>query len=260
MNPIKAIKLAMLFSKAKSILKEGKPMNLKIGPLLTLFGSLSGTIGLPVMAADFVHSHPYLYMGLVAFAIILHTIMPSIFGGPSDADKKASGLGSVVPILFLILALGLMAPARVQAQSFTIPPVDGNNIGAVGLNYSVNASPSFAGSLLYARQALPASGTWVFANGDFLPNTLKPFTVTNNIGTGVAQKVADFGTTPIFCITGAGVSWTGTNTGYQFNGGCLAAFKVKNFLVMPSGRFLKSSVSNGTGYQPIIGVYVGKRF
>ena len=164
-------------------------------------------------------------------------------------------------ILSLIALVIVLACVSCWAQ--VVPPVpvaDVINIYAVGMNYSVNAQPGLAGSLLYARLMLPDSDTWAFTNADFIPNTLKPFTVTNNVGAGLAQKIATFGGHPLYCITGAGVSWTGTNTGFQFNGGCLLSIKVKNILIMPSGRFLKSSVSNGTGYQPIIGVYVGKRW
>jgi hypothetical protein len=253
---IDKLKILGKLNTATNAVEEGINMKDSTKIILAIIAGIASILQIPSIQTAVVASiasHPAIAAGLAGLSTILAILhQPNAPGGDSKIPP-------VVPMLFLILCLGLMAPARVQAQGITIPPADGNNIGAAGLNYSVNASPSFAGSLLYARQALPASGTWVFANGDFLPNTLKPFTVTNNIGTGIAQKVADFGTTPIFCITRAGVSWTGTNTGYQFNGGCLAAFKVKNILIMPSGRFLKSSVSNGTGYQPIIGVYVGKR-
>lgn len=168
---------------------------------------------------------------------------------------------NTLPLLFLMLALGMCFPQAVKAQTVTnIPPADGNNIYAIGMNYSVNASPGIAGSLLYARRAIESTDTWAFTNADFLPNTIKPFTVTNNIGAGLAQKVFSFGNVPVYCITGAGVSWTGSNTGFQYNGGCMATIKYKSIMFMPAGRFLKSSVSNGTGYQPIVGLYVGKRW
>ena len=59
-------------------------------------------------------------------------------------------------------------------------------------------------------------------------------------------------------IYAAGISFNGTNTGWQWNAGALASIKLKNnWFVMPNVRLLKSSVSNGAGYQPIVGVLFG---
>lgn len=128
---------------------------------------------------------------------------------------------------------------------------------AIGPSYSVNATPSVAGTGLYAH-VVTDSGGYAFTVIDALPNTFKPFTVNTNIGAGFAQRVMTFGKVPVYVPTAAGISWNGTNTGWQWNGGAIAAIKIKgNYFVMPSVRFLKSSVSNGSGYQPIIGVMFG---
>lgn len=232
-------------------------MNLKVGPLLTLFGTFSGTVGLPVVAHDFTVAHPYLYLTLVAISLIAHSVLPSIFGAPSDADKKATGLGTV-PVLLFVLCLGLIFATPIKAQ--TADASSFSNLYGAGVSYSVNASPSIAGTGLYARQ-LTDSGTYAFTVADMVPNTVKPFTVNTNFGVGVAQKVLTIGKVPIFMPTAAGISFNGQNTGFQWNGGALAAFHIKgNYYAMPSVRFLKSSVSYGTGYQPIIGVLIGGFF
>jgi hypothetical protein len=153
-----------------------------------------------------------------------------------------------------VLLVILGAISGLSAQS---APANIENLYAAGLSYSVNATPAVAGSALYAHR-LSDSGTYAFTHVDALPNTLKPFTVTTNIGAGIAQKVFSIGNVPLFMPTGAGVSFNGSNAGWEWNGGVLAAIHVKGkYFIMPTARFLKSSVSNGTGYQPILGLEFG---
>lgn len=155
----------------------------------------------------------------------------------------------VVLLLVLTLSLGLSAQV-VPTPSFL------TNVYAGGISYSVNATPGIAGTGLYAR-ALNSSGTYAFTVIDAVPNTLKPFTVTSNVGVGVAQKVTLVGHS-VYLPTAAGISWNGTNTGWQWNGGVLVpVYEAKGLRYYATARFLKSSVSNGSGYQPIIGLLIG---
>jgi len=139
-----------------------------------------------------------------------------------------------------------------------VPKVDGQSqFYAGGLSYSVNADKPIAGTALQAK-SFNDSGTFEFAAFDAVPNTLKPFTVTNNVAIGIAQRlvIADKFTT--YVTTGAGPSWNGPNFGWSWNAGGLIPIHVKGpWYVAPTFRFTKSSVSNGTGYQPIIGVLFG---
>ena len=249
--------LAKLSSTVKTV-EEGVKMKNSTKIVGAIVGFSTLFLGLhPVQVAltAFLSAHPLVSTVIAAISTLLALVHNPV------ADTSATGYGSPSKIAgMVILCFGLFAHS-VSAQTVpTAPPADGNNLYAVGANYSVNAKPAFAGSLLYARLLNANTGTFAFTNADFLPNTTRPFTVTNNIGAGVAQKVMTLGTVPIYCITGAGLSWSGTNTGYQYNGGCMASIKFKGILIMPAGRFLKSSVSNGTGYQPIIGFYIGKRW
>jgi hypothetical protein len=158
-------------------------------------------------------------------------------------------------IVLMLLAGSMLWPASVQAQT-TDTPTELQNIYAAGASYSINASPSIAGTALYAH-SLNSTGTYAFTVVDALPATIKPFTVTTNIGAGIAQKLFTLGKIPVYVPTAAGISWSGTNTGWQWSGGGLASIHVKgNYYLMPSVRFLKSSVSGGTGYQPILGLLV----
>jgi hypothetical protein len=151
-------------------------------------------------------------------------------------------------LLSLFLALPL------AAQTDTLP----SNIYAGGISFNSGASPRIAGTGLYARLLSDGSGTYAFTVVDALPATVKPFTVTTNIGAGVAQKLFSIGKVPIFMPASAGISFNGTNTGWAWSGGALASIKVKNnWHVYPNVRFVKSSVSNGTGYQPIAGLLFG---
>ena len=128
------------------------------------------------------------------------------------------------------------------------------NFYGAGGSYNFNAQPNIAGTALYAHH-ITNTGTYAFTVIDVLPNTVKPFTITNNIGVGLAQKMFTFGKASLIMPTTAGISWSGTNTGWQWTGGGGVMVQVKDsFYVMPTVRFLKSSVSGGSGYEPILGV------
>ena len=157
-----------------------------------------------------------------------------------------------VVVLFVVLFLVPLAQAQTP-QAIT-------KLYGAGVSCNVNAKPALSGTALGAYQLSSdtAPGLYAFTAVDALPNTLKPFTVSTNIGAGIAQKVFTLGKVPIFVPTAAGISFNGANTGWQWNGGALAAIHVKGqYYIMPTVRFLKSSVSNGSGYQPIVGVLFG---
>lgn len=156
-------------------------------------------------------------------------------------------------ILFAVLAIVLMFTLAGYAQ--VVPPT---NIYAAGVSFNNSASPAIAGTGLYARLISAGSGTYAFTAVDALPNTLKPFTVTSNFSGGVAQKVFTIGKVPIFIPSSAGISYSGSNVGWAWSTGALASIKLKNnWRIFPTVRIAKSSVSGGTGYQPIVGVLFG---
>jgi hypothetical protein len=141
----------------------------------------------------------------------------------------------------------------VQAQNNT----DGvDNLYAGGLSYSINGGT--AGTGLYARNLhLSNDGTYGFTVIDAVPSSIKPFLVTSNVGIGIAQALTVAGH-KVYVPTSAGVSWTGTNVGFQWNGGALIPVKsYKGIDIFVDARFLKSNVSAGSGYQPIVGFLVG---
>jgi hypothetical protein len=150
-------------------------------------------------------------------------------------------------ILALVLAL--------SASCFAQTPIQ--NLYAAGGSYNFNATPAVAGTALYARY-VASPGTYAFTVIDVLPGTVKPWTVTSNIGLGLAQKMFSIGKVNVFMPTAAGISWTGSNTGWEWTGGAAVTVPIShNFYLMPTCRFLKSSVSGGTGYQPVLGVLLG---
>lgn len=133
-----------------------------------------------------------------------------------------------------------------------------SNIYAAGLSFNQSASPAVAGTALYAHLLSDNSGTYAFTVVDALPTNVHPFTVTTNFGAGIAQKVFSIGSVPLYIPTAAGISFNGTNTGWQWSTGALASIKLKgNWRVMPNVRIMKSSVSSGAGYQPIVGIMFG---
>lgn len=155
-----------------------------------------------------------------------------------------------------VLALALFCAPFALAQAVPTS-ADIVNLYAAGVSYNTGATPALAGTGLYAHK-ITDTGTYAFTAIDALPNTLKPFVVTTNIGAGIAQKIVTIGKVPIYIPTAAGISFSGSNTGWQWNTGALASIKLKgNYYLMPTVRIVKSSVSNGTGYQPIVGVLFG---
>lgn len=152
---------------------------------------------------------------------------------------------------FVMVFLILTPMALAQTQ----PPI--RNLYATGVSYNFNAQPNIAGTALYAHY-IASPGTYGFTVIDVLPNTVKPFTVTSNIGAGLAQKMFSVGRASLFMPTTAGISWSGSNTGWQWTGGAAVSISIKsNFYLIPTARFLKSSISDGSGYQPIFGVEFG---
>lgn len=152
----------------------------------------------------------------------------------------------------LSIALFSQAPAPAPA------PAPLSNLYAAGVSYNNSGSPAIAGSALYAHLVDSSSGTYAFTVVDALPNSLKPFTVTTNFSAGVAQKVFTLAKIPIFVPTAAGVSYTGSNTGWAWSTGGGGVISIKgNWKLIPTVRIAKSSVSGGTGYQPVVGLLVG---
>ena len=256
MNPIKLFKLFRDYEKFNSLIKEGPMTPKTLTQITALLVQVLGSFG----AADAVQPHlgHLAWLGWLIAAInsvlaIGHALAPSLIPAPiasiPDSAKKAAGL--------LLLGL-LLIPATLKAQVIPEAPAPQvQNLYAGGVSYSVGATPAIAGTGLYAH-AVSSEGLYAFSVVDALPNTIKPFTVSTNVGVGIAQRLFRLGSVPIYAPTAAGISWNGGNTGWQWNGGVLASIHIRgNYYILPSVRFLKSSVSGGSGYQPIIGVLFG---
>lgn len=163
-------------------------------------------------------------------------------------------------LIFLALCLSPLATAQVQPPA----PVDPDNLYFAGVSYSQGATPSTAGTAMYDRKIADNNGfsTYAFTMVDLIPASVKPFTVSTNIGAGVAQKVATIANIPIYVPTAAGISLNGNNVGWVWSTGAGAPFEIKrkgestHFYVMPTVRINKASIGN-SGYQPIVGVLFG---
>jgi hypothetical protein len=263
------------YEKIQSIIKEKVPMTAKIWQVLHVILTLAGVIGVPTLDDKWLQNpaHASIFSGLVAFSVLLHFICPSIFGGPTkqaqdtaDPTINSSAKLGIVLLSVMLLPVVMNAqtvgtssstvqlPAAPAATATTSQP---QNFYAVGVSFNPGASPQVAGNILYGH-ALNSSGTYGFSDVDIIPNTIRPFTVTTNVGAGIAQKVASFGKYDVWVPTAAGVSINGSNTGWQWNGGAAVSVPIKqNWFLLPNVRFLKSSVSGGTGYQIIAGIDVG---
>jgi len=153
----------------------------------------------------------------------------------------------------IIIALALLVSTVAFAQTTTGPA----NLYAAGASFNQGAKPSVAGNFLYAHAI--GDGTYAFSDIDVLPNTLRPFTVTTNIGGGIAQKLFTIGKYSVYVPTTAGVSINGNNTGWNWSTGGMVPVKItkSGWYLLPNARVIKSSVSNGTGFQLIAGFDIG---
>lgn len=155
-------------------------------------------------------------------------------------------------IVAMLIVFACLLPMHAKAQ-------DVANLYMAGGSYSQGGSPAFAGTALYAHQ-INESGTFAFTLIDALPNSVKPFTVTTNIGAGIAQRVATIGNYPIFVPSAVSISYTGQHTGWAYSTGVgvpILISEKRGVFLMPTLRVLKSSISGGSGYQPIFGLLIG---
>jgi hypothetical protein len=157
------------------------------------------------------------------------------------------------------LTVFLLAGITALAQTATLP----TNLYAAGASYNNGATQPIAGTALYARLTSSDAGTYAFTALDILPISKKPFTVSTNISAGVAQKVFSFNGVNFFTPVSAGLTVTGSNTGWNWTSGVLADYNIKKagkatqYHILPNVRWIKSSVSNGSDYQLIAGVLFG---
>lgn len=247
LNPFKLIALYGDLNKMQGIWKAGPMTPGKFTQISVLLAQIASKFGL----AAYVQLH-FAGWGGAAWTIAIvyslltigHALLPSLISAPPDVDPTK--LMKTAAVLLLVL----MLPSALQAQAVSDPA----NIYGAGVSYNAGAAPAIAGTGLYAH-LVNNSSTYAFTAVDLLPNTVKPLTVTTNIGAGIGQKIATIGKVPIYIPTAAGISFNGSNTGWQWNTGALVSIHLKNeWYLMPTVRVVKSSVSNGTGYQPIVGV------
>jgi hypothetical protein len=136
MTPNKLFRLLRDWSKFESINHEKGAVMQKLSQYLTLAVSLGGTLGAPALASSWLAtpSHKVIYTGLVAFAILLHALFPSIFSAPSDSSKSSAGLTGV-GIVLLLLSMGMCVSS---ASAQTTQPVASTT--------TTVSSPTFTGS------------------------------------------------------------------------------------------------------------------
>jgi len=175
--------------------------------------------------------------------------------------------------IILLTALLFVAACVVYAQTPT--PTTTSNLYGLGSSWNNGASPSVAGTGFYGHRVANATTastvtgagtvpgtsypTFAVTFLDVLPIAIKPFTVSTNVSVGVAQQVLSYNGISFAVLAAAGGSFTGTNSGWDWTGGVNAIYRIKkagvptHFGVWGGTRWLKSSVSNGAGYQLIPG-------
>lgn len=166
-------------------------------------------------------------------------------------------------VLALFCALCMLAtPLRAQTTAPTTPaaptPTNPSNFYMAGGTYNPAGTPQGGGTALWATE-LGSSNTYAFTLFDAIPQTLKPFTVTDNIGAGIAQQLFTVGKLAVWVPTSAGVSWNGSNVGWSWTTGAGVPIQIgkSSWYVMPVARVYKSSVAGGESYQPMISLLFG---
>lgn len=173
-----------------------------------------------------------------------------VAGWLSSKPAKSSAAATAVALVLMAL---LFAP-QAKAQTATSPPA---NFYAAGVSYNPSASPSFAGTLLAAKNiTISGSNQLGFTVVDVLPVDLKTLKVSTNIGIGDALKLATIAGHNVYAPTSAGITYTGGNAGWNWSTGIAVPVKIRsgNWYAVPNVRVLKSSVST---YQLIPGVLFG---
>lgn len=126
---------------------------------------------------------------------------------------------------------------------------------------SADTNGHVSGSALWAH-SVNSVGTYAFTAVDFIPASVKPFTVTTNVAVGISQKIATIDGVSFYAPTSAGISFTGTNTGLAWSTGIGAPIKLHtdkrgfNWYAMPTVRWGQSTAVSG-GITPIFGILFG---
>lgn len=251
MNVIQEIKLALkIKSSVAEIQKDIKMKNTTkvVGAIFALITAILQVPEVQKAVLASIQAHPSVAAvigGLSALLALFHVPVKAEGPGPVTPPPPPPSIKTAAMVVLALLLIPTL-----HAQTVT-------NFYAAGATYNVNASPSVAGTVLYAKK-LADSNTYAFTALDMVPNTVKPYTVTTNMGVGVAQKLTTIGKVDIFTPLAAGISTSGPNLGWQYNFGIMPTIRIKGpYYIAPTVRFNKSSVSNGTGVQPLIGILFG---
>lgn len=187
-------------------------------------------------------------------AVVIGIVLAAYYKqSPISAGSSPATAQKSFPVVALLALALFPQPMRAQTVTLSQPA----NLYAAGVTYNQSGSPSVAGNALYAHSLNDGTGTYAFTLIDAIPTSRTPFTVTTNVGVGIAQKIVTIGKVPLYIPTSAGISWNGPNTGWAWTTGVMGVIKVRgNWRLMPNVRVLNSSVSNQSGVQPIGGVLI----
>jgi hypothetical protein len=132
-----------------------------------------------------------------------------------------------------------------------------DNFAAAGVSYNHSTAASLAGTAVYGH--IIAGSSWFFASLDVVPDSTKPATVSTNFAPGIAQKLFTIRWLDLYTVTGTGVSWAGSNTGWTWSGGEMPVVRLpRGWVIALPVRFIKSSVNNNSNYQVIATLMIGK--
>lgn len=131
-----------------------------------------------------------------------------------------------------------------------------DNFAGAGVSWNQYSAPQISGNLIYAHKL--GDGTYSFTIVDVVSKTVKPFTVSTVVSTGIAKRIPGFqlGNVYLYGIATVGLAAGSTNAGYALTGGGGPYIPIgkKGFALIPNVRFLKGSLND---LQTVYGISLG---
>src|ERR1019366_1662349 len=107
----------LTYKKITAILSQKEKSMQKFLQIFHLLIGVAGTVGLNEYAHVWLYSHLSVYVWCVIVSLALHAISPSIFQGPTDAEKSKAGLTGYSLIFCLFLFGASFAHAQTVPQT-----------------------------------------------------------------------------------------------------------------------------------------------
>ena len=132
--------------------------------------------------------------------------------------------------LFSVIIVALVCAATTAAQTAqqAAEPPQPNEFAAALASYQADASPTFTGAGLYAKQIAPeaAPKTYSLTEYDVTPRSWKPFVLNSVMRTGIYQELFTWGNLRAGVCADIGGGTAGANAVGSFSGCGMAFYRI----------------------------------